>query len=99
MNTIRQYCAALRMDGFTLQFRDRSGGTTVTQFAKRIGNRQVKVQLWANGGHRASHGTYKRINGCDCLSETTMPTDFTSLGGMRTTILREFKRPSTKTTR
>ncbi len=94
-HTLRPFTRKLREMGFTLDFRDRSGGTTVTQFIKRDEDRELHVQLWANGSHRVTHGSYKVINGHDCLHETTLPSDFTTLEGMKYAILYEWIRPST----
>lgn len=91
MATIRQFCAALRKDGFTMLYRDRSGGCTVTEFEKRSTDRKVSVQLWGDGKHRASH--MRRINNDDRRwCGKTEPTDFTTLDGMSAAITFEFAR-------
>lgn len=94
--TIRPFTHVLRKNGFELDFRSRSGGTTVTQFKKRSGNRELHVQLWADGNHRVSHGTYSKINGRDCLHETTRPTDFKTVAKMKAALVFEWNRSSTK---
>lgn len=91
--TIRQYCAALRKDGFTLRYRDRHRDGTVTEFFKRVGDREVEVQLWAaDGKHRACH--MNRINNDNKRWRgNTLPTYFIGLDGMKQAIAREWAEP------
>jgi hypothetical protein len=95
VDTLRPFTRELRKQGFGFRFRDRSGGTTVTEFSHHRGDRGLRVQLWGTGKHRVSHGTYHRINGIDCLHETTPPTDFETLPEMLAAIELEWRRPST----
>jgi hypothetical protein len=80
------------MLGFEFCFCDRSGGTIVTEFAKREGDRQLRVQFWKDGHHRVSHGSY----GEHGLHETTPPTDFETVPDMLKALAFEWSRPSTK---
>jgi hypothetical protein len=88
--TLRPFTSELRRQGFDLEFRQRGGGTTVTQFEKRIGDRGLHVQLWADSGHRVSHGTYSKHG----LHETTKPTGFATVEEMKAAIEFEWTRPS-----
>ena len=100
MATIRPFTNELRKQGFQLDYRDRSGGTTVTEFKMRKGDREVRVQFWADGKHRASHGTYRTLkNGVEGYRETTMPTNFRTVPEMLKAVEREWTRPSTETHR
>lgn len=94
--TVRPFCRELRKLDFEFCFRDRGGGATVTQFAKREGDRELHVQLWGGGAHRVSHGTYVKLpGGREGLHETTLPTDFRTVPEMLEAIALEWKRPST----
>jgi len=88
--TIRPFTRALRAQGFELEFRDRSGGTTVTQFKRRAGLRELHVQLWGSGYHRVSHGTHTRYG----LHECTTPTEFKTVPEMILAIKYEWLRAS-----
>lgn len=93
--TIRPFTRELRKQGFEFEFRDRGGGTTVTQFRKRQGDRMLHVQFWASGKHRVSHGTVTKLpNGQEGMRETTTPTDFTTVDQMLKAIELEWTRPS-----
>lgn len=88
--TIRPFTTALRKDGFEFCWCDRSGGTKVTQFSKRVGDRELHVQFWDDGHHRVSHGTH----GEHGLHETTEPTDFRTVEEMRIAVAFEWRRVS-----
>lgn len=88
MNTInRPFAAALRKLGFVREGRSdvfwcevkrsSSGTVRVTTYTRRCSadpNTVVDVQLWSDGGHRASHMT----NGIG----NTVPSDFKTVEGM-----------------
>jgi len=87
--TFRPFAAALRKQGFTLQWAQRRtlGSPAVTQYHKLIPGtkRTVHVQLWGDGGHRASHAVAGH--------EITKPTDFRTVGQMLTAVAFEEARP------
>lgn len=90
--TLRPFTTVLRKQGFEFHFRDRSGGNSCTQFTKRQGDRQLRVQLWGDGKHRVSHGIYGKHG----LRETTLPTDFSTVAEMIAAIEHEWTRPTTE---
>lgn len=88
---IRPFTRELRKQGFEFCFRDRSGGAACTEFAKREGDRELRVQFWDEGPHRVSHGTYGQYG----LRQTTEPTSFSTVPEMLAAIKLEWTRPST----
>lgn len=93
--TIRPFTTQLRKQGFEFCFCDRGGGCKVTEFSKRQGDRQLRVQFWGDGEHRVSHSTYSDLgNGIEGLRGATEPTDFTTVAEMLEAIAAEWTRPS-----
>ena len=76
-----KFIRELNRDGWTLDYDSRAGGCRTVQFSKFFGQRQVEVQLWEDGGHRATHMLYrdraKRMG-----RMTTPPTNFRDIDGM-----------------
>lgn len=65
---------ALRKHGF---IRDGGPKQDPLIFKKRIGEREVEVQLWGDGYHRASHMVFRPLpNGVEGGRMSTPPTDF-----------------------
>lgn len=89
--TLRPYTTVLRRAGFQFGYRSRAGDCHVTEFWKREGDRELKVQLWADGKHRVSHG----IHGKHGLRQSDTPTDFETVADMECAIKREWTRPTT----
>lgn len=66
-----------------------------TELSKRVGDRELHVQLWGDGQHRVSHGTYQKLpNGREGLSGTTEPTSFSTVTEMLDALAHEWRRPS-----
>jgi hypothetical protein len=79
---VRPFHRILRQDGFILDYDSRAGGIRVIEWIKQINFvRQIRVQLWGDGQHRATHS----ISG----NENTHPTYFTDIFGMRSAIETE----------
>lgn len=84
-----RFIRQLRKLGFTVDFDTCAGGTRTIQFGKLVDTRRkVIVQLWGDGGHRATH----EFKGCS----DTRPTDFTALDGMDSAIKQESTRTDGK---
>lgn len=93
--TLRPFTRELRKRGFEFCYRDRSGGTTVTEFYARKGDRFLRVQFWGDGKHRVSHGTHTKLsNGTEGAHSTTPPTNFETVPTMLAAIEHEWVRPS-----
>ncbi len=85
----RKWSYLLRGLGFSIEWNSVAGGCRCTQFIKQMDNRrQVQVQIWATGSHRASHS----FHGCS----DTKPTDFQDVAGMIHAINHEAKRTDGK---
>lgn len=94
--TIRPFTRELRKQGFEFCYCDRGGGDKVTEFAKRQGDRTVKVQFWRSGLYRASHGTHSQLpSGHEGCCETTRPAIFKTVPEMLKVVEAEWSRPST----
>jgi hypothetical protein len=78
----------LRRSGFVPDWDSVAGGERCWQWSRTIGDRQVTVQLWGDGNHRATHG----IRG----SEDTLPTEFKDTTGMMDAISHEWHRADNK---
>lgn len=82
---IRPYTDALRkLGGWEADGDNRVGGCRVVTFKKTIGLRQLRLQLWGDRNHRVSHAY--------AGSETTHPTEFTSVETMLAAIEVETSR-------
>lgn len=96
--TIRPFTRELRRQGFVFCYRDRGGGCVVTEFAKRQGDRTVRVQFWDHDQakpHRVSHETHSALpGGGEGTRATTLPVYFGDVPEMLLVILAEWKRPS-----
>ena len=78
---------ALRREGFVRDGADRDP----LLYVARIDGRQVDVQLWSDGKHRASNAL--RVEGDDnCWRWSTPPTPFETLDEMRAALEHEWKR-------
>lgn len=89
MLPLSHFSRPLRKEGFKKDFDSSSGGIRVVQFCKDIGaGRVLRVQLWADGKHRASHFYHDRAS--------TAPTEFYSVQGMHVAILHETMRTDHK---
>lgn len=77
-----RYARALVALGFRKDGESQSGGCPMRIYRRDVGGgRVIDVQLWADNKHRASHS----LNG----RWSTLPTDFTTIAGMREAIERE----------
>ena len=81
---IRPYSIALKREGFAKDWDSRAGGCRCVQFVHHADDRKVEVQLWEDGGHRASHFLRGRMS--------TLPTDFATVGEMLNAIKHEMTR-------
>lgn len=61
-------------------------------YAKKVGNRTVEVQVYSNGGHRASHMTHHKDNPNRQRSKLP-PTEFNDIESMIEAIEYEYIRP------
>lgn len=69
------FIQALRTEGWTQRYDSKGGGCRTVEFYKFFGQREVQVQLWGNGMHRATNMLYSdraKTRGRMC----TMPTSF-----------------------
>lgn len=83
--TFQVFSPLLRAAGFRKTYDSRSGGCRVVEYSRRVGdNRVIDVQLWSDGGHRASHWIGGRM--------TTVATEFDSPEGLAVAIERESAR-------
>jgi hypothetical protein len=81
----RLFIAALKKDGFAKRWDDRSKvNGRVAEYFKVVGERDVGVQLWSDGGHRVSHMLGGRMS--------TPPTPFADIDGMRAAVQHELRR-------
>jgi hypothetical protein len=84
------FAIELRKLGFFKAWNSTAGGmrctlwTRTTPDAPTLGYRQLRVQIWADGHHRVSHGINNR--------ETTEPTDFETVAGLHTAVAHEMTR-------
>lgn len=81
---IRRYSMALRKFGFSQSYDSRAGGMRVVEFERTQGRRTLRVQLWDDGKHRASHSLDGRAD--------TEPTGFEGLTEMEKAIRHEMIR-------
>lgn len=83
--SFRALNAELRRAGFRREYSTVAGGCRMDEWQRQDNDRRtIKVQLWGDGLHRASHGIGGR--------ETTHPTDFTDVAGMLAAIKTESER-------
>ena len=81
----RLFSTELRKMGFKKDYESTAGGEMCRIYEKQIdGRRRVNIQLWGDGGHRASHS----IDGC----ESTLPSSFENINQMRVAIEHESQR-------
>lgn len=82
------FIAALREADWKLRYDSKAGGVRTVEFYKFFGQREVNVQLWGDGKHRASNMIYsdraKRSG-----RASTNPTEFQSIDGMWQAIMAE----------
>jgi hypothetical protein len=72
-----------------VEIRDiRGGGIRVRTYRKRLKDRDVEVELWGDGNHRATHS----VHGCS----DTFPTDFFTPPQMLEAIEKESTRTDNK---
>lgn len=82
--------AELRRQGFKIAWRLRptKHDSGCCEYTRMEGSRKLTVQLWGDGGHRASHYHTPpgyTLHGCMC----TVPTDFTDVESMRKALENE----------
>ena len=93
--TIRPFTRELRKLGFEYCYCTRHQGEKTTEFAKRDGNRTVRVQFWSRGLYRVTHADHLPLpNGRESVTETTPPTVFTTVAKMLAAVQAEWTRPS-----
>ncbi len=68
MSEFAKFAPLLRKRGFKKDWDSRSGGIRIVEWVKHVGERKIRVQVWAHGTHRASHSIRGRA--------TTYPTQF-----------------------
>lgn len=89
--TLRPFIMALRTLGFARDFDTKAGGGRIVQFKRAFGQRDVEVQLFDDGRHRASHMVFsdpKRYRGL----MDTLPTEFSDGAGLLDAIICEATR-------
>lgn len=91
-STLRPFIMALRTLGFERDFDSRAGGARIVQFKRAFGQRDVEVQLFDDGRHRASHMVFSDPERFRGLMDT-LPTDFSDGAGLLDAIICEASRP------
>lgn len=89
--TMVPFFRALRSEGWTLRYDSVAGGCRTVEFYKFFGQREVQVQLWASGRHRATHMLYSdRAKRRGRMS--TSPTTFMDVPAMWEAVRHERQR-------
>ena len=74
MSEFEKFAPLLRKRGFKKDWDSRAGGIRIAGWTKHAGEREVRVQIWADGNHRVSHSIRNRA--------TTHPTQFNDEASM-----------------
>lgn len=89
--TNRQYFAAARNMGFTLDYDSTGGGIRTTQFKLETSRGILEMQFWGNGHHRVSRMHRTVADNPNRLRGTTRPSQFGNLEQMFRAVVHELK--------